>query len=326
MSEMTHQTYTEDGVEVVELRSADTILKIAAGLGNTLYSLQHQGRECLYFPGSLGDYRTSDRLGGNPFMHPWANRLEGDHIRVDGRRHDFPDAQKHLLYRDGNGLPLHGLLLKTDQWQTVAVTHSQDFIYHHATLDFDRPDWLRIFPFPHTLEMKTYLHAQEVCIEVVVYNSGQSPLPLSFGFHPYFRMDPSCPEQLRLTIPLREVLDTDALQIPNGERQAKENLWPFERDELSLDGHRLDHAFAGQDRKRFFRVEQQGEGFDLFLDNDYRYVQVYAPNRPDKPYVCVEPMLAPANALNSGACAFLEPGKKCTQAFSICFDETYPDA
>jgi galactose mutarotase-like enzyme len=257
-------------------------------------------------------------------MHPWANRLEGDHITIDAQQHEFPSELNGLIFRDGNGLPLHGLLLKTDRWRTEAVEAADGFIYHHAVLDFDDPDWLRIYPFPHSLDMKTYLHEEEVCIEVDVYNSGDRPMPLSFGFHPYFLIDPKKTGDLQLTIPLKNVLTVNEKMIPTGEFQPKENLWTFENDEIILGNHQFDHGFTGQERRRFYHFKQDAREFDLYLDNDYGYMQLYAPNQPDRPYVCIEPMLAPTNALNTNACKMLAPGGFITEEFTISFyDEQF---
>jgi galactose mutarotase-like enzyme len=252
-------------------------------------------------------------------MHPWANRLEGDHITIDNQKHFPPKELNKLIYRDGNRLPLHGILLKTDKWKTEIIEETESFIYHHASLDFIEEEWLRIFPFEHSLDMKTYLHDDEICIEVDIYNSGEKPMPLSFGFHPYFLIDPQNTDDLQLTIPLKNILEVNEKMIPNGKLISKEEVWPFENDKISLGSNKFDHGFTGATQRGFFHLKQADREFDLYMDDDYRYLQIYAPNQPDKPFVCLEPMLAPTNGLNTNSCKLLEPGDYNTQEFTISF-------
>ena len=319
MNGFAHKQYREQGIEVVELSSDKTTLKIAVSLGNTLFSFTRNETELLYFPFSLEEYKTSGKLAGNPFMHPWANRLEGDHITIELHKHFFPSDLNKLIYRDENGLPIHGLLLKTDKWRTETVEQTESFIYHQAALEFNDPDWLRLFPFEHFLDMKTYLHEDEICIEMGIYNSGDKPMPLSFGFHPYFLIDPLKSVGLQLTIPMKDVLRVTHQLIPNWSLIPKERLWEFSGNKISLAENYFDHCFTDFTEQKFFHVEQAPREFDLHPDDGYQFVQIYAPNEKDKPYICIEPMQATANALNTNSCKMLEPGEFTTQEFTISF-------
>ena len=131
------QKYLEDTTEIIELKNDSIIAKIAVNIGNTLFSLKQNETEKLYFPFSFDEYKTNTKLAGNPLMHPWANRLEADYIQVENQTYQFPENQKHLLYRDGNNLPLHGLLLKSDQWKTIELYEDMETCFHIAELIFD---------------------------------------------------------------------------------------------------------------------------------------------------------------------------------------------
>jgi galactose mutarotase-like enzyme len=111
---------------------------------------------------------------------------------VENLRHDFPKEYTHLLYRDGNNLPLHGLLLKSDQWKT-------QFTHQHAKFSLN-------------------------------------------------------------------------------------NL-------------------------------------DILFDEHYAFAQVYAPLNTDKPYVCIEPMTASTNALNTNSCPTILPNQSFNAIFSIQINE-----
>jgi galactose mutarotase-like enzyme len=73
--------YHENNFEIIELKNENISARIAVNIGNTLFSLKDKN-EILYFPFTLEDYKTNTKLAGNPFMHPWANRLESECIHV----------------------------------------------------------------------------------------------------------------------------------------------------------------------------------------------------------------------------------------------------
>ncbi|MBK7506448.1 MAG: hypothetical protein IPI52_15770 [Bacteroidetes bacterium] len=65
------------------VNSYDLSLKIAVNIGNTICSILKKNKEYLYFPYELKAYKNISQLAGIPFMHPWANRLEGDFILLN---------------------------------------------------------------------------------------------------------------------------------------------------------------------------------------------------------------------------------------------------
>ena len=128
----------ENGIEIVKLWSiaSDLSLKIAVNIGNTICSILKKNKEYLYFPYELKAYKNISQLAGIPFMHPWANRLEGDFIFIEQNKHHFPKHFQSIIPRDGNNLPLHGLLLKSDKWKTKAIVNHSEGISHIATVEF----------------------------------------------------------------------------------------------------------------------------------------------------------------------------------------------
>ena len=104
------QKYHKGNFEIIELKNDIISAKVAVNIGNTLISLKAKNDEKLYFPFSLEEYKDNSKLAGNPFMHPWANRLEEECIQVENKMHGFPKEQIHLLYSDGHNLRSHGLL------------------------------------------------------------------------------------------------------------------------------------------------------------------------------------------------------------------------
>jgi galactose mutarotase-like enzyme len=135
-------------------------------------------------------------------------------------------------------------------------------------------------------------------------------VPISFGFHPYLRI-PGVPRaEWDVAFPVRRHILIDDREIPTGATEAVEPIsgpigertWDDGYDQL--DGHRLE--IRGGDRT--LTVE---------LTDGYRVVQIFAP--PEQEYICVEPMTAPANALNgpAEALAWASPGQQYSATFRI---------
>ena len=86
----------ENGIELVKLWSiaSDLSLKIAVNIGNTICSILKKNKEYLYFPYELKAYKNISQLAGIPFMHPWANRLEGDFIFIKTKNNNNKQQQQ----------------------------------------------------------------------------------------------------------------------------------------------------------------------------------------------------------------------------------------
>jgi len=312
---MQHSVITnqQDNFEIVILKNEEVTARIAVGLGNTLFSLKQQDNEVLYFPFSLHEYQSNSRLAGNPFMHPWANRLEGEYIRLVTGQHRFPTGQLHLLYKDANNLPLHGLLLKSEQWKTVEMHEDQDSCYHVAELIFEQKEFLSIFPFKHIIQIKHQLQKNVLSIETTIRNLDESAMPISFGFHPYFVKNN---ENTVLQVPANEVIAVNEVIIPTGTTFDKSQKWNFMEDVVSLKNAAFDDGFQNlnfENKAAIFRLNN----LKVMFGENYPFAQIYVPAHPDKPYVCIEPMTAVTNALNTDNCKNIKPGERFTASFSI---------
>ena len=308
------QKYTEDGFEIIELNNDLISARIIVNIGNTLFSLKQNEVEKMYFPFSFDEYKSNTKLAGNPFMHPWSNRLDADFILVDGEQSYFPTEKKSLIYRDGNQLPLHGLLLKTDKWETIDLYEDANVCWHLAELNFVYADWLSIFPFKHKIQIKHQLKDNELTIETIIINEDEKMMPVHFGFHPYFL---KTDEVIKLTIPAKNIIEVDDKMIPTGNSFAKENVFDFENHQLNLSTLTLDNGFEHLIYNENNQAEFLINDLKIIFDKNYSFAQIYAPNKTDKPYVCVEPMTSETNAINKNSCKMLAKNEVYQAIYSI---------
>ena len=78
-------------------------------------------------------------------------------------------------------------------------------------------DLLASFPFPHLLALTVRLSARTLTVRTAVTPTGDQPVPLCFGFHPYLQL-PGVPRDQWIieTPPLRR-LHLDERGLPTGE-------------------------------------------------------------------------------------------------------------
>lgn len=284
--------FKESDAELVSMTLGQQQVQIAVHAGNTMFSWKVSGRERLWFPYTIEEYLTTNSLAGNPFMYPWANRLEKDVIPFQNHQHPFPGA---AIYRDGNGLPLHGLLLKSPYWETIDGKVEADCVRHRARLQFGAvKEYMQIFPICHTVEMEHVLDENGLRIEVYIINEDDVALPISFGFHPYFSYEGADKSDVRIQLPFQQHFKTDARLIPSGEI---EPLAGSLKDWFSIQEHPLDDGFAGIEGEPIMWLDIAGKQLAVDMGTEYKVGVVYAPPAEQKPYVCLEPMLAPTNAL-----------------------------
>jgi aldose 1-epimerase len=93
-----------------------------------------------------------------------------------------------LLLHDANGLPIHGV-----QARSWTVTHV-DEARLVAKLEFNRPELLAAFPFPHRIEMEIAIVASTLTVAAALLPTAAEPVPVAFGFHPSARKR-DCPAE-----------------------------------------------------------------------------------------------------------------------------------
>src|SRR6185312_8527139 len=142
---------------------------------------------------------------GIPLLYPWANRLSRRRFELGGREVVIdPDATPLRL--DDNGLSMHGLLSGVEGWEVVR----QDDAALAATFDFAAHDALiAAFPFPHRIDFEATLAGTALTIATTVTPTGDDPVPIAFGFHPFFRLPGVARSEWEIEIPVREQLRLD---------------------------------------------------------------------------------------------------------------------
>lgn len=313
-----------EGHAAVTLRDGELAATFAPGAGMVGLSLRHRGEELLGQRHGLGAYVASARTFGIPLLHPWANRLARDDYEAAGMRVQLP-PQGPGLHRDGSGLAIHGLLAGAPEWEVEplaagtapdAAALGSSATGFAATYDFAaRADLLPLFPFPHTLRIEVTLTAGTLRIATTITATGDVPVPLAYGFHPYLTL-PGIPRtEWTVELPALRHLALDGRGIPTGEGHA-------EPADAFLLGERVyDDAYDQVEPGARFALQGGGRRIEVAFERGFPAAQVYAPD--SEQVVCFEPMAAAVDALVSGRdLRLVRPGASDTAVFSIAVAST----
>lgn len=276
-------------------------------LGMLGTSLHHRGEELLALPGGLDGYRAGN-VTGLPLLAPWANRLGSRRYEVDGVVVDLDGLD---LTTDEHGLPIHGTMTAQPGWEIVSVSRRS----LAARFDFGaHPDVLASFPFPHELRIEATVEAATLRVDTTVVPTGDRPVPVSFGYHPYLFLPGARREDVRLRLPQRRHLELDSRQLPTGRAHVEEP------EDEAVGSRTFDDLYA-LDGDRQLELGGGGRRLALELGEGYGYAQVFTP--PGADTVCLEPMTAPVNALVDGTYALASPGTSFTARFSLHVEDEH---
>jgi aldose 1-epimerase len=268
-------------------------------------SLRHRNVEILRRIEDLQAAAAKGSTAGIPLLHPWANRLAGSKYRAAGREVNL-DPSSPLLHLDEHGLPMHGVPWSLLSWK---VTEAKEDALA-AQLDWTSSDLLAIFPFRHRLEITATLRPDGLSLETTLLASPDGPVPVSFGFHPYFGVPELPRAQWRLKLPAMRRLVLDPHGIPTGEEEA------FDGFDGQLGESNFDDCFALFGGSTSLSLAGAGRRITVEFLEGYGYAQVFAPKGKD--YVALEPMTAPTSALTSGRGLHLvEPRGEFRSVFQI---------
>jgi aldose 1-epimerase len=268
-------------------------------------SLRFRGVELLRRVDDLDAARIKGSTAGIPFLYPWANRLSSLQYHTAGRQVSL-DSSSPLLHFDDHKLPMHGVPWSQLQWNVIS-SHSDTLT---ARLDWLTRELLAIFPFPHHVEMAARLRRFDLEIQTTVFADSGSPVPISFGFHPYFGL-PAIPRtEWTLNAPAMRKIALDAKGIPTGAETPSTPL------STKLGSTGFDDGFALSTERATFSIDGSGYSITIEFKSGFPFAQIFAPK--DKEFIAIEPMTAETNALSSGrGLRVIAPGEQFTASFLI---------
>ncbi len=278
--------------------------------GMVATSLLHRGEELLGQRGGLEAYVAERKTMGIPLLYPWANRLEGMRLDVAGREVVL-DRISPSLRVDDNGLPMHGVLAGVPGWEVEHHEPRGDDARLAARFDLAaHPDLLAAFPFPHELLFDARLVGPTLTITTSVLASRDSPVPVAFGYHPYFVLPGVPRDEWEIAVPVTEALRLDHLMLPTGETVMAHVA------DGPLGARTFDDAFVAPADRAPFVLAGGRRRIEVHFDDAYPYAQVFAPAADD--VIAFEPMTAPTNALASGVdLPIVAAGERFDAAFTI---------
>lgn len=248
--------------------------------------------------------------GSGILMAPWGNRVRDGRWVLEGK------VQQLDLTEPSRGNATHGLLRNTGYAVAATAPEAVSLVGE-------------IFPqhgFPFRMRhTATYsLDADgHLAVRQELANLGRATAPAALGAHPYLRLGDVPVEDLVLTVRGRRRLVADERLIPVGEEdvsgdtdfRAGKRVGDVRVDvavtalEAGPDG-RYEHVLAAPDGRRVALWADGTFPFaHIFVTENYRNVPLA---------VAVEPMSAPADALNSGnSLAWLETGESLAGTWGI---------
>jgi galactose mutarotase-like enzyme len=288
------------GEPAVVLEAGALTATFLPDVGMTGVSFRYRGREHLALPGGIAHLRAGG-TGGLPLLAPWANRLASRRFRAAGVSVDLDGVP---LPVDGNGLPIHGLLLGVAGWRVDRLDTRGDRARVRTSIAVDTPH----FPFPHRVEIAVAARDGELEVDTTVVPTGRRRVPVSFGWHPYLRLPGVARRRWRLRLPGRRHLALDGSGIPTGAEHAE----PAE--DAPLGTRTFDDLYAlGRDGRLAY--EADGQSIELRCGTGYPFAQVWVPK--GRSFAALEPMVAPTNALITGAAPLVPPGESYRARFTL---------
>jgi galactose mutarotase-like enzyme len=292
------------GQPAIVVAAGDLAATFLPDLGMTGVSLRCRGREHLALPGGLPALRGGATLG-LPLLAPWANRLATRRYRAAGVSVDLAGFP---LPTDGNGLPIHGLLVGRPGWRVEQCSTRRGRASLRAGIDVDSP----AFPFPHRIELTVTAHDRRLTLDTKVVPTATRAVPVAFGWHPYLRLPGTPRSRWHLRMPARTHITLDERGIPTG------GATPA-RGEAEPIGRRTFDDLYGLGRHRALALEAEDTAISMQAGPGYPYAQVWVP--AGRQFAALEPMTARTNSLVDGTAPLVEPGDAYTAAFTLAVED-----
>ncbi len=241
----------------------------------------------------LDGYQTPEELniakfGKSALLFPFPNRLDRGQYKWLGQQYQFP------INNAATENAIHGFV-RDEAFEVDYVFLAKD----HASMlcGFTYQGQREYYPFPFILEIKFMLHDNgHFTVEVACQNLHNQPIPIGFGWHPYFRLTERVDDHW-LQLPACEKVVIQERMIPTGERTA----FPDYQRKKQIGEVMLDTCFQTKKAEGSYKMQLENAGKQLTVQASARqfpYFQVFTP--PHRTSVALEPMTCNVDAFNNG--------------------------
>lgn len=253
---------------------------------------------------SLDELREKPGHNGIPLLAPFANRLDEPAFYANGKKYSFDMELGNIR---GGAIPIHGFVTGSKDWELVEAKSDGKSAWVTSRLNFYRnPQWMKQFPFAHTITMTYRLADGALEVRTRIDNSSREPMPVAIGFHPYFELNEGSRDEWVMSIPAKTHWLLAPNKIPTGETQPIEKLLTDPRN-ASLKGLTLDDGFSDLERdaqgRAVVSLKGKTQQVDVLLGPKYKVVLVYLPpsippNASKRGAVAIEPMAGITSSMN----------------------------
>ena len=159
------------------------------------------------------------------------------------------------------------------------------------------------------LELAARLSDRGLEIDVELAVTGDAPVPVAFGFHPYLTLPGLDRREWLVELPVTSRMVLDERMLPTGESE------PVRIPPAPLGERTFDDAFDGFADPAEFAVAGAGRRVGVRFLVGYRFAQVYAP--PGASFISFEPMTAPINPFEDSRTLLAQPGSTYRARYEI---------
>ena len=257
--------------EFVELSAGSSRLVVspAAGGSITRYLTYRAGHTYHWMRPALANAVSSRAAGSTSSfpMVPFSNRIRDAAFRFRGQTIQLPQnfsPEPHAIHGHAWRAP----------WEVVQQSNaSLTLAYHHAA-----DSW----PWTYHTEQHFRLTERQLTIRCTVTNTSTEPMPVGFGFHPYFVRTP----RVRLHAAVGRMWRADDNAMPDALVEAPGNL-PFNEEGLNPDATILDNNFVDFGGQARVVWPEWNAALDMTADPIFSCLVIYTPEGRD--FFCVEP-------------------------------------
>jgi len=269
-------------------------------------NIKGKNENVIYSHRNISDLRKDPFSASGAFLVPFVGRIPEGYYVFDGVRYEF--EEKNVK---------HGLLYDR-KWTIKSVDEKFGRVIFSYRI---KEDEFESYPFDLSIDVEFSLSIKGLKVVTFFKNTGSKSLPLSFGWHPYFRLFDEDIDKYVLKIPAEKIIVLDDVRkIPTGvEERVRGSCYDFSYGK-KIKEIVMDTVFSGivfDGDKAFTYLTCCGSGVKIWQTYPYKYIVVYTPAH--RKSIAIEPWSSAPNSYNMHRLGLirLAPNQTITASFGV---------